>query len=148
MSVPQESWNYIMDAYPGDDYVDYVALDIYNGAGSGKGDALWRSFRKEGIENYFILTQQLPSKPLFVCETASRERRVGESGQTKGEWIAEMSEALKTDMSKIKLLTWFDEKETFRVTSSEESKNSFFNNVFKEAYFKQGTDYLFPMLTK
>ncbi|MGZ3921832.1 MAG: glycoside hydrolase family 26 protein, partial [Bacteroidia bacterium] len=79
MSVPQESWNYIMDAYPGDDYVDYVALDIYNGAGVGKGATLWRSFRKEGIENYFVLTQELPAKPLFICETASRERRSGEA---------------------------------------------------------------------
>lgn len=146
MSVPQESWNYIMDAYPGDDYVDYVALDIYNGAGSGKGVGLWRSFRKEGIENYFVLTQQLPAKPLFVCETASRERRAGEGGQTKAEWIVEMSEALKTDMSKVRLLTWFDEKETFKINSSPESKNAFFKNIFKDDYFKQGTKYIFPLL--
>ena len=39
---------------------DFVGLDIYNGAGKS---AIWRSFRKEGIENYFILTQHLSNLP-------------------------------------------------------------------------------------
>ncbi|MCE3226355.1 MAG: glycoside hydrolase family 26 [Bacteroidetes bacterium] len=110
MSVPQESWNYIMDAYPGSEYVDYVGLDIYNGAGSGKGQSLWRSFRKEGIENYFQLTQKLPDKPLLICEVASRERGNTEQGQTKAEWIEQMSDALQSDMSQVKLLAWFNMK--------------------------------------
>lgn len=148
MSVPQESWNYIMDAYPGNDYVDFVALDIYNGAGDSKGATLWRSFRKEGIENYFQLTQQLPTKPLFICETASRERKPGEPGQSKADWIKEMADAIKTDMSKIRLLTWFDERETFKVNSSLESKNAYQNCVLKDAFFKQGTTHIFPMIYK
>lgn len=139
MSVPQESWNYIMEAYPGNDYVDIVALDVYNGAGSGKGVSLWRSFRKEGIENYFTLTQNFPDKPLFICETASRERKSGEPGQSKAEWISDMALALKTDMSKIRLLAWFNEKETFRVNSSDESKKVFRETVIKDPYFKEGT---------
>jgi hypothetical protein len=147
MSVPQESWNYIMEAYPGDDYVDFVGLDIYNGAGSGKGVSQWRSFRKEGIENYFVLTEKLPFKPLFICETASRERRPGEPGQTKAEWIRDMSVALKTDMSKIKLLEWFDEKETFKVNSSEESKNAFKQYIMKDDFFTDGTKNIIPLFS-
>ena len=81
MSFPQEKWNFIMDAYPGDEYVDFVGLDIYNGAGKSM---IWRSFRKEGIENYFILTQRLANKPLFICETASRERNATESKSHSG----------------------------------------------------------------
>jgi hypothetical protein len=148
MSVPQESWNYIMDAYPGDDYVDFVALDVYNGAGSGKGVPVWRSFRKEGIENYFVLTQNFPGKPIFICETASRERKNGEAGQSKAEWITDMSAALKTDMSKIRLLAWFNEKETFKVNSSDEAKKVFHESVIKDAYFREGTADLLKLMGK
>jgi len=145
-SFPQEKWNFVMDAYPGDEYVDFVALDIYNGA--GKGLPVWRSFRKEGIENYFVLTQQIPDKPLFVCETSSRERKESEAkpAQDKAEWIIQMSDALQTDMSQIRLLTWFNEKETFKVNSSPEAKNAYQNYVWKNDYFKTGIEFLSPML--
>lgn len=144
-SFPQEKWNYIMNAYPGDDYVDCIGLDIYNGA--GKGLPVWRSFRKEGIENYFIITQQLPNKPLFICETASRERQNSESTptQNKAEWIKQMSEALKSDMSKVRLLTWFNEKESFKINSSSESQKAFLNYIIKDDFFKSGTNYISPM---
>jgi beta-mannanase len=148
MSWPQESWNFIMDAYPGDEYVDYVGLDIYNGA--GKDPTVWRSFRKEGMENYFVLTQRLPNKTLFVCETASREREAGESAsaQNKAEWIRQMSEALGTDMSGVRLLAWFNEKKTFHVTSSEGAQGAFLDYVLKNDHFKSGTSYLKPLLDK
>jgi beta-mannanase len=138
MSLPQTPWNFIMDAYPGDIYVDFTGLDIYNGAGSNS--HLWRSFRKEGIENYFLLTQRLPQKPLVVCETSSRERREAETGyiQNKGEWIEQMSRALKTDMSRIRLLSWFNETNAFKINSSRQSVNAYENFILKEAYFKNG----------
>ena len=145
LSIPQADWNYIMDAYPGDEYVDLVALDVYNGAGKA---SLWRSFRKEAIENYFVLTQKLPHKPLLICEAASRERNPGEQGQDKAEWIRQMSMALKTDLSKIKLLAWFDEKETFRAASSSGSKESFIRNIARDDYFKGGINYMQPVLEK
>lgn len=145
-SFPQEKWNYIMNAYPGDDYVDCIGLDIYNGA--GKGLPVWRSFRKEGIENYFIVTQQLPNKPLFICEIASRERHNNETTptQNKAEWIKQMSDALKSDMSKVRLLTWFNEKESFKINSSPESQKAFLNYIIKDDFFKSGTNYISPLL--
>lgn len=145
-SFPQEKWNFIMDAYPGDAYVDFVGLDIYNGA--GKGLPVWRSFRKEAIENYFILTQNLPNKPLFICEAASRERIGAESksGQNKAEWIRDMSKALNSDMSKVKLLTWFNEKSTFKINTSPKAESSYSIFIWKNDYFKSGTKYMYPML--
>ena len=142
MSWPQENWNFIMNAYPGDDYVDYVGLDIYNGA--GKDISVWRSFRKEGIENYFILTQRLPSKPLFVCETASRERENFEpsASQDKAGWIKQTSEALCTDMSGVRLLAWFNEKKTFRIDTSPASKTAYLEYILKNDHFKPGTKYI------
>ena len=144
MSVPQEKWNYIMDAYPGDEFVDFVGLDIYNGAGLNA--PIWASFRRVAIENYFILTEQLPDKPLFICETASRERENSESksAQTKAEWIKQQSEAIKSDMPKVKLLNWFNEKSTFKINSSSDSRNAFLNYILKDDYFKSGTTYLLP----
>lgn len=145
-SFPQEKWNFIMDAYPGNSFVDYVGLDIYNGA--GKGLPVWRSFRKEGIENYFILTQVLPNKPLLICEAASRERIENESkaSQDKAEWIKQMSMALKSDMSKVRLLSWFNEKKTYPINSTSKSQNAFLAYIMKDDYFKSGTKYLYPMI--
>lgn len=145
ISFPQEKWNFIMDAYPGDEYVDFVGLDVYNGAGKS---VIWRSFRKEAIENYFILTQRLPGKPLFICETACRERKETEtkSSQDKAGWIKQMSLALTTDMSKIKLLTWFNEKETFNISSSPGAQGAYLDYILKNDYFKSGTKDLSPLL--
>jgi beta-mannanase len=147
MSVPQEKWNYIMDAYPGDEYVDFTGIDVYNGA--GQTSPVWMSFRKVGIENYFLLTQKIANKPLLICETASRERESSESrsSQTKAEWIKQQSEALRSDMNKIKLLSWFNEKGTFKINSSPEAQNAFLNYILKDDHFKSGTKYLSPILT-
>jgi len=146
MSVPQEKWNYIMEAYPGDDYVDFVGLDIYNGAGNESNT--WRSFRKEGIENYFLLTHYLPNKPLFICETASREREKTETGscQNKAEWIEQMSFTLKSDMSQIRLLTWFNESGSFKITSSPAAKKSFAKFIMQDFHFKSGTKHLSSLI--
>jgi beta-mannanase len=144
MSMPQEKWNFIMDAYPGDEYVDLVGLDIYNGA--GQESSVWRSFRKEGIENYFMLTDRLPGKPLLVCETASRERGAGEGeGQTKAQWIAQLSEALQSDMRAIKLLAWFNEKSTFKINSSPSSKKAYQDHIVKDGYFRSSNQ---PLLSQ
>lgn len=137
MSIPQESWNFIMDAYPGDNYVDIVGMDVYNGAGDA---TLWRSFRSVAVENYYLFTQQLSSKPVVVCETASRERKVGESGpaQTKAEWIKQLGETLQSDMTQVKLLTWFNEKSTFKINSSLGAKKAYQDNIIRSNYFKGG----------
>jgi hypothetical protein len=137
MSIPQEPWNYIMDAYPGDEYVDFVGLDIYNGAGE-TGIPLWRSFRKEGIENYFLLTEKLPHKPLLICESASRERlpKEANNAEDKAGWIEQMAEALQTDFSKVRLMVWFNEYDNFKITSSEKAKNSFKKNIWENNFFR------------
>jgi hypothetical protein len=141
MSVPQEPWNFIVDAYPGDDYVDILGMDVYNGAGDA---TLWYSFRRVAIENYFLFNEHWPSKPVVVCETASRERSGSEAGpaQTKAEWIRQMGETLQSDMTKIRLLTWFNEKSTFKLNSSSGSKKAFQEYILKSSYFKDGNSSL------
>ncbi len=147
LSYPQEKWNFVMDAYPGNDYVDIVGMDAYNGAGKA---AIWRSFRKEAIENYFILTQALPDKPFFICEISSRERWDSEpaNSQTKSEWIRDMSKALSTDMSKIKLLAWFNENGKFKINTSPEAQQAYSVFIWNNAYFQTGTDHIHSLIKK
>lgn len=143
MSTPQEHWNYIMDAYPGDEYVDFVGLDVFNGAGQ-TGVPVWRSFRKETADIYYMLTQELPHKPLLLCETASRERMNEEEGQyfqSKAQWIEQMSEALTTDFSKFRLVVWFNQYEPFKVESSFESRMAFLKYIWENPHFQSGNRY-------
>ncbi len=137
ISTPQEGWNYFMDAYPGDEYVDFAGLDIFNGAGQ-TGVPQWRSFRHEGLDAYALITQKLPHKPLLLCETSSRERFPEETGYytTKADWIKGQAEALKTDMSKFRLMVWFNETPMFRIESSTESFGAFFKYFWIDEYFR------------
>lgn len=145
ISSPQKSWNFVLDAYPGNEYVDFVGIDVYNGTGGGKAPVLWRSFRKEAIESYFLLTENFPDKPLLICETSSREREGDEKANMydKAQWISQMSEALKTDMSKVRLIAWFNEKEKYKVNSSYSSKVAFLKNIWTDSYFKSDASILF-----
>jgi hypothetical protein len=140
-SFPQASWNYIMLAYPGDNYVDYVGLDVYNGAGKVQ-LPVWTSFRKEAAANYFLLRDRIPEKPVFICEVSSRERKNVEKGelQDKAAWIAQMSEALKSDFSGVKLLCWFNQYEWFKVNSSADSRNAYLRYILQDKYFRSGTE--------
>ena len=138
ISKPQASWNNILDAYPGDQYVDFVGVDVYNGAGD-ESRPLWRSFRKEVASSYFLLTNHFPSKPVFICETACRERSFDkrENSEKKSDWIFQMGQALQSDLNKVRLISWFDENTYFKINSSEESLMSFLNNIWLNNYFQK-----------
>ncbi len=134
-SLPQKPWNYIIDAYPGDDVVDIVGTDVYNGA--EKGNMIWRSFRKEASETYWLLTSHFPDKPFMICEMASRERHKsdGKDAPGKEDWIYEASEALKTDFSKCFVFTWFNSGK-YKINTSDNSRNAFINYMWSDPYFK------------
>src|SRR5205823_6909101 len=57
--------------YPGDDYVDWVALDGYNWGGSN-GYTPWRSFTGVFGASYFRLAR-LTTKPLMIAEVGCVE---------------------------------------------------------------------------
>ena len=69
--------------YPGDGYVDWVALDGYNNAPSG-----WQSFSTLFGYAYTQLTA-MTGKPLMIAETASSEATAQQAGQgqSKAGWI-------------------------------------------------------------
>jgi hypothetical protein len=88
--------------YPGDPWVNWVALDGYN-AGATYGG--WWSFRQVFASSYRAL-KQLTSKPMMVAETASNE-----AGGDKAAWIRKaLGCQLPTDFPRIRALVWFDQR--------------------------------------
>jgi hypothetical protein len=110
--------------YPGDGYVDWVALDGYNWGASQPGDPYkhWLSFADIFGPSYDALTA-LTSKPVMIAEVASTEL-----GGDKAAW---MTHGLLTDLParfpRVRMVIWFDEnKETdWRVDSSATSLASY-----------------------
>jgi hypothetical protein len=109
-SVPAESWNDPIAAYPGDEYVDWVAIDGYDFDGK-----LW--FSDIFAATYAEVSRKI-DKPIFVGETAT-----GRKGAEKAAWIDEMHEALATRFPGIKGVTWFNVKKErdWRLDESGES---------------------------
>jgi hypothetical protein len=111
-NVPYPGSTDLASVYPGDDYVDSVALDGYNWAGVTAG-AAWTSFADvfaAGVAQVRAVTQE----PLFVAETATAEE-----GGAKATWISDMFAALEGSGT-IAGFTWFDfDKEgDWRIDSS------------------------------
>jgi hypothetical protein len=88
--------------YPGDGYVDWVAMDGYN-FGTVRNDT-WRSFAEIFGETYAALRQLAPGKPVMIAETASSEH-----GGDKAAWIRDaLGAQLPTQFPAIKAVVWFN----------------------------------------
>lgn len=137
MSTPQRGWNNILNAYPGNEFVDIIGLDVFNGAGQA-GIPKWQSFRKELSEQYYVLTTKFPEKPLFICETSSRERfpQEPEHVQQKDDWIRQMSWSLKHEFPEVRAITWFNQYDYFKLSSSKEAEDAFRRYVWEDSYFR------------
>lgn len=104
--------------FPGDDWVDYVALDGYNWGTSGEGADRWESLGQVFGSAYAELTQ-LSSKPVIVAETASSE-----AGGDKAAWIRKgFLEELPQRFPRVQDVVWFDraQEQDWRIDSSQAS---------------------------
>jgi hypothetical protein len=98
--TPAGSPNAISSYFPGDAYVDYLALDGYNfGTGAG---STWRTFAQVFDPGYAAVTA-LSAKPLFIAETACSP-----VGGDKPAWIADMFASIPTRYPRIVGVTWFN----------------------------------------
>jgi hypothetical protein len=118
-NVPYTGSTDLSSLYPGDAYVDSVALDGYNWAGVTFG-ATWTPFAdvfSAGAAQIRALTQ----KPLYVAETATAE-----AGGDKAAWITGMFDALEGSTTYAGF-TWFDyaKESDWRIDSSAESLAAF-----------------------
>jgi hypothetical protein len=104
-SVPNTAANAIGAYWPGDAYVDYLAIDGYN-FGTSATWSTWRSFGSLIGSSYGALTA-LSTKPLFLAETGCVEQ-----GGKKHEWIADMFKSITTSFPRITGVCWFNVNDT------------------------------------
>ena len=107
--------------YPGDAYVDWICADGYNWAPGRKGDE-WRSF--QWTFQAFYDWGSARGKPLMIGEFGVQERKPGE----KAQWLRDAATVLKTQMTDIKAVVYFDVKKRYNwLLSSSSSAESAFN---------------------
>ncbi|HWC10953.1 MAG TPA: glycosyl hydrolase [Acidimicrobiales bacterium] len=115
--------------YPGDDWVDWVALDGYNG-GSELPWGGWLTFAEVFGPTLRELAAITTSKPVMIGETASVE-----GGGSKAEWIRGKFAELERH-PEIKAFVWFNHNKEadWRIQSSESARQSFADGVAKGRY--------------
>lgn len=135
---PYRSFNWIVPAYPGDNYVDIIATDIYN---NHYPEALpwWRSFKWQTTETYYYLNKYFPNKPLYICEVGCRERKTQENpaSESKGAWYERMDKELHSNFSKVRGLVFFNAApdQNWFVNSSPSALQSLTTNVWRDNYY-------------
>lgn len=119
--------------YPGDAYVDWVAIDGYNWGTNPIKPSGWRSFSQIFRPTYDSLGALAPSKPVMIAEVGSSE-----SGGSKAAWIADaLSVQLPTAFPRIKALVWFDwnaDGMDWVVESSDSARSAFAAGIASPSY--------------
>jgi beta-mannanase len=108
--------------YPGDDQVDWIAADGYNGPGC-RPQSSWREL--SDIFGDFHVWGSSHGKPLMIGETGSVEDPA-DAGR-KAAWFDKGARDLTTEMPNVQALVYFDAKKTcdYRVGSSSRSMEGF-----------------------
>ena len=112
--------------YPGDSYVDWIAMDGYN-----QGGKKWQTFSKVFGKTYQKLLT-IASKPVMVAETATSSK-----GGDKAGWITDaFSTELPNNFSQVKAVIWFDEnkEQNWTINSSTTSQQAFATAVHAPIY--------------
>lgn len=65
--APYRYYNWIVNAYPGDNYVDIIASDIYNNH-YPINLPWWKSFRIQATETHYYLTKYFSQKPFSFAK--------------------------------------------------------------------------------
>ena len=94
--------------YPGDDYIDWIAADVYNFAFRSGSEFDWRSLSEVATEFYAWGSQR--PKPLAFGEWGSREEYFNamNDGTRKAEWLDEANTWLQTQATRIKAVMYFN----------------------------------------
>ena len=100
--------------YPGDEHVEWVALDGYNW-GTTRDWSRWKSLGQTFGTSYDALVA-LTDKPVMIAETASAE-----AGGNKGEWVRRgLLEEVPSRLPRVRAIVWFhiDKEANWQVDSS------------------------------
>jgi beta-mannanase len=95
--------------YPGDAYVDWVALDGYNTATPN-----WVTFSQLFSEDYTDFVTNHPTKPMMIAEVASTEPTAAQAaaGASKAQWFTQTFAAIQQSFPQIRALVYFNEDKT------------------------------------
>jgi hypothetical protein len=96
-TVPAAEWNDPLAAYPGDDYVDWIALDGFDFDGNASFADIFSKIYVEVIQKF--------AKPIYIGEFAT-----GRTGSEKAAWLEEMHDALASRFPGIKGIVYFSMK--------------------------------------
>ena len=89
--------------YPGDDYVDWTALDGFNW-GERRGSPGWQTFNQVFHRTYHRIVKKVaPTKPLMLAEVASSDK-----GGNKPNWIKDMLKKVRHRYRKVRAVIWYD----------------------------------------
>ncbi|MDQ3815369.1 MAG: hypothetical protein M3347_15735, partial [Armatimonadota bacterium] len=134
-TVPNASWNDPFRAYPGDAYVDMVAIDGYN-FGETLPSSNWLSFTAIFQDKYarIIGDPRLRHKPVMIGETGCAT-----VGGDKAAWIRDMDNALRRTFTRIEGVVWFEaQKEAdWRMISSPQTL-AVSRTMWNRNYYKRG----------
>ena len=132
-SVPDAGWNDAAKTYPGNDYVDAVAIDGYN-FGTTTAHSRWQSFERIFARPIALANRNWPDKPLWIGETGCAT-----TGGDKVEWLRQMDKSLRGPFSRVESVTWFEaaKEADWRVMSSLESAKTA-RRIWNADYYKRG----------
>jgi hypothetical protein len=88
--------------YPGDAYVDWFGLDVYNGGAQFDWGG-WQSAQQIAARSYGLLQALNPDKPMMFAETSSVEQ-----GGSKAQWITDLFRSTPTAFPNLRAIIWFD----------------------------------------
>jgi mannan endo-1,4-beta-mannosidase len=105
--------------FPGDEWIDYAALDGYNWGGT-KG--VWQSLQAVFSASYSLITE-LSAKPVIIAETGSSE-----IGGDKAAWIESgFMSTIPQSFPRVAAVVWFNEdrEDDWRINSSQASLGAY-----------------------
>jgi endoglucanase len=120
-NAEHESQRAILRLYPGDRWVDWVALSGFNWGGPW----LWESAQHVFRRSYLALTR-LTRKPLMIAETSA-----GEVGGSKPKWIAQTFSKDLRRMPRVRAVVWFNGQLNWARWDADSSRASL--NAFRTA---------------
>jgi beta-mannanase len=95
------------DLYPGDEYVDWVAIDGYNW-GDSHSWSKWTNFNGVFRNSYNELLAVTDKKPVMLSEVNSAE-----SGGNKADWLTDMlTKQIPESFTKVEAIIFFNENKT------------------------------------
>jgi beta-mannanase len=121
--------------YPGDRYVDWLGVDVYNW-GTTQGWSSWQQLSVILRLAYARLTALNPTKPLMLAEWASVEQ-----GGSKAQWILNAAAALRTQFPRVRAAVWFSEDNSQLALNSSASAITAARAAFGSAPYCQRLPY-------